>query len=176
MVVSSANKHKNSIGPRTKPWGTPDVTGTVLDFSFSRTTVCVWSERNACIHFKVGSLITYWCSFSRRVWWLTLSNALEKSSKTRSVWLPAKEFLVRSSTRDTSWVSHKRLLLKPCCKSYSRLWCAMWETTFVLTICSSTLHRMLVKEIGLYLEARLVSPFLKRGQKYAVIGHSTSIK
>ena len=163
MAVSSANNRifdlvlsgrslmfiKNSIGPRTEPWGTPDVTGTVPDFSFSRTTVYVRPERKACIHFKLGPLIPYWCSFSRSFWWLTLSNALEKSSKTRSVWLPANEFLMKSSTRVTSWVSHERLLLKPCCKSYSRLWWSMWETTFVVTMCSSTLHRMLVKEISL---------------------------
>ena len=131
MVVSSANNRildlvlsgrsliyiKISIGPRTEPWGTPYVTGTVPDFSFSRTTVCFRPEKNACMHFKLGPLIPYWCRFSRSFWWLTLSNALEKSSKTMSVRLPAKEFLMRYSTRVTNSVSHECLLLKPCCKS-----------------------------------------------------------
>ena len=53
--MSHCNSHR--MGPKTEPWATPDVTGTVSDFSLSRTTVCVRPERNACIHFKLWSLI-----------------------------------------------------------------------------------------------------------------------
>ena len=35
---------KSAMGPRTEPWWTPDVTGTVADFSLSITTVWVRSD------------------------------------------------------------------------------------------------------------------------------------
>ena len=44
---------RNKIGPRTVPWGTPEVTGTDVDDVPSRTTVCVLSDRNACIQLSV---------------------------------------------------------------------------------------------------------------------------
>ena len=42
---------RNKIGPNTVPWGTPDVTGTVLDDIPFTTTVCVRSDS------KVGSRV-----------------------------------------------------------------------------------------------------------------------
>ena len=47
------------MGPRTEPCGTPDVTGTVADFSLSITT-----DKNARINFRVGPLMPYLWSFS----------------------------------------------------------------------------------------------------------------
>ena len=49
---------------------------------------------------------------------------------------------------------------------------------FVVTMCSSTLHRMLVKEIGLLLEVSGIYLLEKRADvcSVPVIGHSTSIK
>ena len=41
----------------------------------------------------------YLWSLCSNFWWLTLSNAFEKSSKTPSVWLPAMEFRIKSSMR-----------------------------------------------------------------------------
>ena len=73
------------MGPRTEPCKTPDVTGTVADFSLSITTVWVRSDKNDWIHLRVGPLMPYLWSLSSNFWWLTLSNAFEKSSKTRSV-------------------------------------------------------------------------------------------
>ena len=40
------------MGPRTGPCGTPDVTGTVVDFSLSITTVSARSDKNAWIQIK----------------------------------------------------------------------------------------------------------------------------
>ena len=76
---------RKRMGPRKEPCGTPDVTGTVSDFSLSITTVWVRSDKNAGIHLRVGPLMPYLCSLSSNFWRLTLSNAFEKSSKTRSV-------------------------------------------------------------------------------------------
>jgi hypothetical protein len=43
---------RNNIGPSTVPWGTPDVTGILLDVSPSRITVCVLSVRKSFIQWK----------------------------------------------------------------------------------------------------------------------------
>ena len=135
---------RKRMGPRTEPCGTPDVTGTVADFSLSITTVRVWSGKNAWIHLRVGPLMPYLWSLSSYFWWLILSNAFEKSSKTRSVWLP-----LWSSASSLLWVSQDRLLRKPCWRSYSKLYLSMLETMFLVITCSSTLHRILVNQIGL---------------------------
>ena len=45
---------RKRMRPRREPCVTPDVTGTVADFSLSVTTVWVRSYKNARIHFKVG--------------------------------------------------------------------------------------------------------------------------
>ena len=54
------------MGPRTEPCGTPDVTGTVADFSLSITTVWVRSDKNAWIHLRVGPLMPYLWSLSSK--------------------------------------------------------------------------------------------------------------
>ena len=88
---------------------------------------------------------------------------------------PARQCLFGCLLKNSSWglLWESKLGLtctvKPCCRSYRRLCWSMWETTFVVTMCSSFLHRMLTRDIGLYLDARLVYPFLKSGQTYAVL-------
>ena len=42
-------KTKNKTGPNTEPCGTPDLTVTWEDFSFSKRTVCDLFDRNALI-------------------------------------------------------------------------------------------------------------------------------
>ena len=42
-------KTKIKIGPNTEPCVTPDVTVTLEEFSFSKTTVCDLFDRNALI-------------------------------------------------------------------------------------------------------------------------------
>ena len=64
----------------------PDVTGTESEFSPSTTTLCWRLLRNAWIQRKVGLLTPYACSWISFEWF-TLSNALEKSSRIRSVCL-----------------------------------------------------------------------------------------
>jgi hypothetical protein len=49
---------RNKIGPNTVPWGTPDVTGTVLEDIPFTTTVCVRSDRKALIQSRVFSCMS----------------------------------------------------------------------------------------------------------------------
>jgi hypothetical protein len=44
---------RKRTGPRTVPWGTPEVTGTISDDSPSRTTVCVRFDKKAEIHYMI---------------------------------------------------------------------------------------------------------------------------
>ena len=130
MTVSSANIHnfdlvlsdmsfvliKNSIGPRTKHcWR-------VIIFKNNR-----FDRRGM----SLSNLSWNLCNFSRS----SLQKAFEKSSKSRSVWLPAYlEFFLILSMILTSCVLQENLRLKPCCKSYSMLYWAMRESTFVMRI------------------------------------------
>ena len=74
MMLSSANKRRvlcwmysarsfmnmrNNISPSTVPWGTPDVTGILLDVSPSRITVCVLSVRKSFIQWKALQFTPY---------------------------------------------------------------------------------------------------------------------
>ena len=43
-------KTKNKTGPNTEPCGTPEVTDTWEDFSFSKRTVCELFDWNALTH------------------------------------------------------------------------------------------------------------------------------
>ena len=49
-------KIRNRIGPRTVPWGTPDVTETDAEEVPFMTTVCVLSDKNDLIQF----IMTFW--------------------------------------------------------------------------------------------------------------------
>ena len=81
--------------------------------------------------------------------WFTLSNAFEKSRSMRSVCFPWLVLRARSSMSDTNCVSQERLSLKPCCKSYISPFESRCLTKFEAMMCSMTLHRIHVREIGL---------------------------
>ena len=90
---------RNKSGPRTVPWGTPDVT----DDSPSTMTVCSRCDRNDAIH-----------PCNRRLW-ATLSNAFAKSSRMASV--SGCFHLATSRSRLQRGVVihiHERLFLKSC--------------------------------------------------------------
>ena len=50
---------RNSMGPSTVPWGTPEVTAIFSDVVFSKSTVCVLVARNDVIKFVIWSDIPY---------------------------------------------------------------------------------------------------------------------
>ena len=90
----------------------------------------------------------YECNFQMSFEWLTLSNALEKSRRIRSVCLPRLDLRARSSISETNWVSQERLSWKPCCRLYISLFEFRCLTTLEAIMCSSTLHKMHVREMG----------------------------
>ena len=49
---------------------------------------------------------------------------------------------------DTNWVSQERLSLKPCCRSYISPLVSRCLTTFDAIMCSITLHKIHVREMG----------------------------
>ena len=79
---------RNKIGPKTEPWGTPDVTGISDDFSPSKATHWVCPSKKALIQLRFFRITPCWCSLYSNFVWLTLSKALLKSRRIRSVWWP----------------------------------------------------------------------------------------
>ena len=103
---------KKRMGPRTEPWGTPDVTGEGGDSS-PTTTVCCRIPNKVLIQLRVCPLTPYRCSLYRIFWSLTLSKALLKSRNKTSVCLPDYKFLLRSSISMNNWVSLDRFSWNP---------------------------------------------------------------
>ena len=62
----------------------PEETGVLSEFSPIMTTVCFRLSKKSLIHFQVSPLMSYGCNFSLA----TLSKALLKSNKIKSVCLP----------------------------------------------------------------------------------------
>ena len=98
--------NKKRSGPRTEPWGTPEVTLTSSDDSPSSTTVWVRPIRNDWIQFKVFPFTPKQESLNKSFRWFTLSKALLKSKSIKSVCFPKDSCLPKSSTRWINWVSH----------------------------------------------------------------------
>ena len=76
---------KKRSGPRTEPCGTPELTGTSSEDSPSKTTAWVRPTKNDFIHVSVLPLMPCWESLKSNLRWLTLTKALLKSSRTRSI-------------------------------------------------------------------------------------------
>ena len=51
---------RNKIGPRTEPWGTPEVTGISDDFSSSKATHCERPSKKALIQLRLFRVIPCW--------------------------------------------------------------------------------------------------------------------
>ena len=94
---------RNCKGPKTDPWGSPDVTGTWSDEIPSTTTDWHLSVKKDWIQDIICTGVPYcpslYCSFK----WLTKTKSLLKSSKMRSV--PMARRLVSSPTSSMSWVT-----------------------------------------------------------------------
>ena len=76
---------KKSIGPRTEPCGTPDVTSVVSDRAPLTETRCLRFDRKDVIQLCVLPVIPYEVSLDRRRLCETLSKALAKSRRIASV-------------------------------------------------------------------------------------------
>ena len=138
------------MGPRTEPWGTPDVTETQLETAPLKITRCFRSNRKLWIHWRREPRIPREWSLDRSKLWSTLSNAELKSKK-----IPSTRLHFRSSRdlqtwwknftsicsqflpfRKPNWLSDKI--------SYSSAYFMIrTEINF-----SKTLHKILVRETG----------------------------
>ena len=105
---------KNISGPRTVPWGTPEVTVTGEDSEPLTTTFWVLPQSQDSIRLISCRRISWWSNFLRRRLCGTVSNAFEKSSNNTSVCFPWSKFLAMSSTIVISWLSHERPRRNPC--------------------------------------------------------------
>ena len=107
---------RNRQGQSTDPCGYLYNTGQAPDCLPSRTTLCDLPDKKDIIHaIKVVFIPSRW-SFSRSLWWLTLSNALLKSMTMTPVYPPWFEVSYRFWGTEIwiSWVSQLTLLLNPC--------------------------------------------------------------
>ena len=93
---------------------------TLISDELSPSSTTVWERpvRKAFIQDRVLPLAPCWWILCNSFIWFTLSNALLKSSKTRSVCRPWEVLRASSSTSWMSWVSQDRLSQKPCWRSY----------------------------------------------------------
>ena len=97
----------------------------------------------------------------------TLSKAFQKSSRMRSIWLFTFQPLARSSTMVISWVSQD-LFWNPCWASV-RMLCSRRSLSLAQCMISShRLHMIAISNVGQYLAANALFPFLNRGTTFAL--------
>ena len=87
-----------SIGPRTVPCGTPDVTSVVSDRAPLTETRCLRFDRKDVIQVCVLPVIPYEVSLDRRRLWGTLTKALAKSRRIASVGVLLSNAIIQSWT------------------------------------------------------------------------------
>ena len=93
--LMSLMNSKKSIGPRTEPCGTPDVTSVVSDRTETR---CLRFDRKDVIQLCVLPVIPYEVSLDRRRLCGTLSKALAKSRRIASVCVLLSNAIIQSWT------------------------------------------------------------------------------
>ena len=112
IMLSSANRRildlmfsmmslmygKKSIGPRTEPCGTPDVTSVVSDRAPLTETRCLRFDRKDVIQLCVLPVVPYEVSLDRRRLCGTLSKALAKSKRIASVCVLLSNAMIQSWT------------------------------------------------------------------------------
>ena len=77
---------RTRVGPRTDPYGTPNVTDHSEMLRPLVTTLCLRSLRKPCIHIKIWLLMLgNSMAFFIRSWYGTLSKAFAKSSTTMAL-------------------------------------------------------------------------------------------
>ena len=99
--------HKNMIGPKTVPWGTPESTDVSLDFSPSTIVLIILVVRKLVSHVWMLPWIPYWCNLCSNLSCGTVSKAFEKSKMATSTWCPLSCSWRKSLSVVTSCVSHE---------------------------------------------------------------------
>ncbi len=123
-------------GPRTEPWGTPLINWCALDTSppLPRPPwkTDQWENQRSGI-----SVMSSDESVDRRIWWLTVSKAADRSSRMRTDDLESAFAIRRASVTESSAVSVELPLLKPDCLASSLLFCERNNETLLKTTRSS---------------------------------------
>ena len=99
---------KQSIGPRTEPCGTPDVTSVMSNRAPLTETRCLRFDRKDVIQFCVLPVIPYELSLDRSGLCGTLSKALAKSRRIASICVLLSNAVIQSWTVSISWDSQDR--------------------------------------------------------------------
>ena len=89
---------KKSIGPRTEPCGTPDVTSVMSDRAPLTETRCLRFDRKDVIQLCVLPVIPYEVNLDRRRLCGTLSKALAKSRRIASICVLLSNAVIQSWT------------------------------------------------------------------------------
>ena len=127
---------RNNIGPSTVPWGTPDVTGILLDVSPSRITVCVLSVRKFFIQWKAlvytivadfvhemfmwhfveshSEVYYYEVSLDVFIWWFGQVFLYIVFHKNGMIWTRAEDRIIYYCILDVSWYCLLQHVLKVC--------------------------------------------------------------
>ena len=121
--------NKNSNGPNTVPWGTPEVTEAWDGVAPpNKTFWCLW-VRKVSIQLRKLLSMPMFSSLLINHWWETVSNALIKSKITKPFWLFLSKIWAWSSMSPASRVSEDLPRPKPCWLLVNT-WC--WSRWFIM--------------------------------------------
>ncbi len=121
-------------GPRTDPWGTPVTNWCALNTSPPQATL-----KDRQVRFKPAKWNSSDERVDRRIWWLTVSKAADRSSRMRTDNLESAFAVRRASVTESSAVSVEWPLLKPDCLASSLLFCERNNETLLKSTRSSVL-------------------------------------
>ncbi len=137
------------MGPRTDPWGTPVTNLCALDTFPLQATL---KDRPVRYDSNQRSGIPVMSSderVDRRIWWLTVSKAADRSSRMRTDDLESAFAIRRASVTESSTVSVEWPLLKLDFLASSLLFCERNNETWLKTTRSSVLAMNGRRETGL---------------------------
>ncbi len=118
-------------GPRTEPWGSPVTSWCALDTSPPQATLKDRPVRYDSNQRSGIPVISSDERVDRRIWWLTVSKAADRSSRTRTGDLESAFAIRRASVTESSAVSAECPLLKPDCLASSLLFCERNNETWL---------------------------------------------
>ncbi len=143
-------------GPRTDPWGTLVTNWWSLDTSPPQATLKDLPVRYYSNQRSGIPVMSSHERVDRRIWWLTVSIAADRSSRMRTDDLESAFAVRRASVTESSAVSVEWPLLKPDCLASSLLFCERNNETWLKTTCLSVFAINGRREIGLYFSIREV--------------------
>ena len=140
---------KNSKGPRTVPWGTPDKTLAGLEYFPSTSTDCDLVFKKEAVHFHRGPCMPQNSIFPNKWSCGMVSKALEKSKIAMSTWILRSRKVKRSWRVSNSCVSQDHFYLNQWLKGVRILCLSKWVRKCLTMMCSKILHDTQVRETGL---------------------------